>query len=1166
MYLSSIDLFGFKSFAVRTRINFQPGLTAIVGPNGCGKSNLVDAVRWVLGEQREAALRSERMENVIFGGTGKRRPLGMAEISLTMHDTDGALPVEYEEVTVTRRLFRSGKSEYLLNKNICRLRDIVDLFTGTGVSTESYSIIELKMVEDILSGNPDEMRRLLDEALGITRYKARRKEALRKLADARQDRERALDILSEVETQAKALHRQVTRVQSYKRLQEKARRIRSAITLANVKNLESRLAPLAGSLDQFKVQMETLTAELSASEAALMRLETEALKLEEERAGFADQATSAQNRFQEVAGQKARMEEEHRTTLWRLEKNREEHAAIAAELERLQTQIAQAEAALQQRQADFPAQESRLKEIQAGFDQADAHFRTVRQETQTGRADIAALRQQETQTIRDLERRAAQIKTLEDRRADLALRLQELDARLASRRKEIEVVQADLEQKDAQAKAARQVCADLDTKAEELRGRIRTAERDLDQNAALRNQIQIQTRHFQELHRRSSPLYSAGGPLAAKFPEAISAALGDELVAEERCLKAVETALQGMIYSRVLEDSGQLESLQGLLSKDGLGRAALLVGEAPGSSPEAAREFVRDFGGEVLAEAISGHTRASTWARHLLRNVVMVTGREELRGLASGAGRRGLMLVSPEGEFTDGQGFWIIGATRDEPPRIQGLSSRMKELTKQGKEAETKHRELQDNLFKLKNDLATAQKDLKAANETLIKADQARETKAREKLQIEAQAGSANLILEQLRREAQEVADKLAALMQSDQAGSPELPAITDRLRGLEADQQRKEALEAEAMENREAARQTLAQRQIEFERIRAELSRARDQVQTLVNRREELSKRSANLEAESGQLAQRRAELEEQMGDQGEVVAQAAQALDELRHKLDDFDLNRRELQESQRSQSAKVRDQRAALEQVSQQLHHGELQCVEIEATLREERRKLESVDLESIAGEEPEPEVLVKLERKILSLEPLNLAAEAEYQVVQERLTFLNDQLKDLNQAETDLQQTVAALNKEARERFESGFGRIRANLQRIFLDVFEGGSADIKLAGDDPLESRIELLAAPPGKRPGSLTLLSGGEKALTAISLLFAIYLEKPSPFCILDEVDAPLDDENTGRFCRMLKNFSGKTQFLVITHNKRTMTEAQQLLGITMEEEGVSKVVPVKLN
>jgi chromosome segregation protein len=301
-------------------------------------------------------------------------------------------------------------------------------------------------------------------------------------------------------------------------------------------------------------------------------------------------------------------------------------------------------------------------------------------------------------------------------------------------------------------------------------------------------------------------------------------------------------------------------------------------------------------------------------------------------------------------------------------------------------------------------------------------------------------------------------------------------------------------------------------------------------------------------------------------MGEQGEKVIQAAAVLEELRGKLEDFDQNRRELQESQRDQSAKVRELRASLEQVSQSLHHGELQCVEIEATLREERRKLEGVDLESLTDEQAEPEVLAKLERKILSLEPLNLAAEAEYKVAEERLTFLQEQLKDLDQAEADLQQTVTALNKEARERFESGFERIRANLQKIFLSIFEGGSADIRLTGDDPLESRIELLAAPPGKRIGSLTLLSGGEKALTAISLLFAIYLEKPSPFCILDEVDAPLDDENTGRFCRMLKSFTGKTQFLVITHNKRTMTEAEQLLGITMEEEGISKVVPVKLN
>jgi chromosome segregation protein len=1166
MYLSSIDLFGFKSFAVRTRINFQPGLTAIVGPNGCGKSNLVDAVRWVLGEQREAALRSERMENVIFGGTGKRRPLGVAEISMTMHDTDGALPVEYEEVTVTRRLFRSGKSEYLLNKNVCRLRDIVDLFSGTGISAESYSIIELKMVEDILSGNPEEMRRLLDEAIGITRYKARRKEALRKLLDARQDRERALDILTEVEGQAKALHRQVTRVQSYKRLQDKARRVSAALTLATVKDLESRLAPLSGSLDQFKVQMETISGELSAAEAGLIRLETEALKLEEERTGYADQTAAAQAVHQELALHKTQREEEHRATFWRIGKNREERESITAELERLALQITSAQTVLKQRQEGFPVLQEQLDKTQGAFNQTDEQFRTVRQATQDGRAGIAALREQETQTIRSLERRAAQIKSLEDRSADLTARLQELEIRLTTRHGEIEALQSELDQKDLLAKAARQTCADLDQNAEELRGRLRQAERDLDQNAALRSQIQIQTLHFQELHRRGSPLYAAGGPLAAKFPETISAALGDELVVEERCQKAVETALQGMIYSRVLDDSTQLESLVSLLSTEKLGRAALLVGNPPEGEADPAPDFAREFGGEALSTSVTGNTRTAAWVRHLLRGVVLVAGVEKLQSLADPAGRRSLILVTPDGEFTDGKGFWVIGATRDEPPRVQGLSNRMKELARQAKTAEARHTELQDQLTKLKSDLVTVQQQLAAANEALLKAEQARETKAREKLQVEAQASSAHLLLEQLRREAQEVAVKLEEFSPDGQTGDPDLPAIMARLQAMETDQQRQEALEAEAMEAREAARQILAQMQIEFERARAELNRVKDQAAGLQNRHDELSTRSANLEAENLQLEERRTQLEAELGDWGVKVAQAAENLTVLRGKLEDFDLHRREIQESQRNQSAHVRDLRTSFEQVSSQMHQGELQCVEIEATLREDRRKLEGVDLDSLANEDPNAEVLAKLEKKILSLEPLNLAAEAEYKVAEERVNFLNDQLKDLNQAEADLQQTVAALNQEARVRFEAGFERIRANLQRIFLDIFEGGSADVRLSGDDPLESRIELVAAPPGKRIGSLTLLSGGEKALTAISLLFAIYLEKPSPFCILDEVDAPLDEENTGRFCRMLMKFSEKTQFLVITHNKRTMTEAQQLIGITMEEEGISKVVPVKLN
>ncbi len=1166
MYLSSLDIFGFKSFAQRTRINFSPGVTAIVGPNGCGKSNLVDAVRWVLGEQRESTLRSDRMENVIFSGTGKRRPLGMAEISLTLHDTDGRLPVEYEEVTVTRRLFRSGKSEYLLNKNVCRLRDMVDLFVDTGIGPDSYSIIELKMVEDILSGDPEEMRRLLDEAIGITRYKLRRKEALRKLADARQDRERALDILAEVERQTGSLKRQVDRVKSYKRLQEKAHLVRSALVLARVRELESRIKPLSENLGTLKEQIQTRAHELAAAETSLMQVENEILQLEEGRRRFADQFGSTQADHQAILAVQNQTEDRIRSLRWRLETNQEERARIEEERENLTQQMQSAETELRIKESKSPELEAQYREKQNIFLQVDQKYRSVRSAAQKGREDVANLRAQETAAIRDSERRVAQIRSLEERKADLTQRQQDLAERLENRKKEIATILKNLDRGYLQVQGAKEACAESEKKIELLTIQVHQVERDIDQLSAGAAQIQFQIEHLQELHRRGTPLYAAGGSLAAKYPELIGAALSDELAVEEGYQQPVESALMGMVYARVVENAAELSALRDFARAKGAGRAALLLGNPPSLENESAKAYASKWGSRALAEVILGDSPAANWLRFLLGKVVLVNSQDDLLRLSEQARQKGLALVTGEGEFTDGGGLWIIGGSGEEPPRVKHLSSRMRELQQQQQENRARRQRLETGISRIRENLKAEEIKLQQANDALIQKEQRLESQQREKLQSEAQMVSASLMLEQMRQEATEVTSKLTEIAVSEIAPEAIPPSLDERLHSLLADQQAREQQETKILEERELARQNLERGQLDFERLKAELERLHDRFAAEQRREQELFQRRTILGEEDqrieGEVTRLQGELELQLTRSAEVGA----VLTGLRQHLDDFDTNRRELQETQRIQNVRVREYRVQIEQVSSQLHQSELQSVEFEAALREERGKLEGLDLDRIAEEKADAVILAKLDRKIFSLEPLNLAAEGEYLEQMSRLNFYQEQLKDLEQAEADLQRTVTTLNQEARERFETGFGRIRENLRRIFQDVFKGGEVDIKLAGEDLLEDRIEIMAAPPGKRLGSLTLLSGGEKALTAISLLFAIYLEKPSPFCILDEVDAPLDDENTLRFCNMLQNFTTKTQFLVVTHNKRTMAEAQQLLGITMEEEGISKVVPVKLN
>jgi chromosome segregation protein len=481
-------------------------VTAIVGPNGCGKSNIVDAVRWVLGEQRESALRSERMDNVIFGGSSRRRPLGMAEISLTLHDTDGSLPIEFNEVTITRRLFRSGKSEYLLNKTVCRLKDLMDLFMDTGVGSDSYSIIELKMVEDIISEDPDQMRSLLDEATGITRYKARRKEALRRLLEARQDRERALDILVEVERQANGLKRQVARVRAYKRLEERARRVRSAIILGEVRKLEASLAPMEDSLNQWQIEMQRTSGDLSGGEAELMRLEGELLQLENDRQDCAYRFNAAQSDFQSATGLKARNEEEIRLNRWRMEKNREETEKTSTDLKGVEEQIQVAQSDLEACQANWPAVEARLRERQLTFQQADEKFRETRAKSIQNAEKLRSLRAREAEAIRLSEERRAALNSRQARLEELHQRKAELQENLQKKKEDLAQAESELAEKSRKLSEVRSRHAEIDDNIEKLREQLRDLEQELDQASARRD------RRFMPREapwRRSFPIWSA---------------------------------------------------------------------------------------------------------------------------------------------------------------------------------------------------------------------------------------------------------------------------------------------------------------------------------------------------------------------------------------------------------------------------------------------------------------------------------------------------------------------------------------------------------------------------------------------------------------------------------------------------------------------------------
>ncbi|TKJ40246.1 chromosome segregation protein SMC [candidate division LCP-89 bacterium B3_LCP] len=1166
MYLSSIDIFGFKSFARRTRIDFAPGVTAIVGPNGCGKTNIVDAVRWVLGEQRESALRSERMDNVIFGGSEKKRPLGMAEISLTLQDTDGMLPVDYDEVTLTRRLFRSGKSEYLLNKTVCRLKDLVGLFMDTGVGPDSYSIIELKMVEDIISEDPNEIRHLLDEATGITRYKVRRKEALRRLIDARQDRERVLDILSEVEKQANSLKRQAAKARSYKRLQERVERIRSAIVYNRVQQYESRLLPLDDSLKEHRTLAEDKTAELGSSEATLIRLEGDLLNLENDRQAISRQYNQSQETYQEASHEKSRLEEEGRLNSWRLQDCSEDIDKVKSTLKQLDSQISEADEELNKSKGELPELDNTLQKRRKEFQDKDEKFKTARNLSLRNQQDLQALRESEADAIRSSEERKANIRTLRLRYDELNRRRDELLVQVGQRETELTSAQVDLDESTKVHDEASQYVKKNHEKLESLQEQLRKTESEYEQTENQKEQVKLQIEHIGELQRRESPVYPAGGLLAEKFPGEISATLGDELQVEDRYVVPVESALRGMFYCRVLQESQSFKMILDCLSGEKNGRAAILTGSPPSFDLSGIFDFASKTNGTPLAEVIQGDSVISQWIRYLLCSTVLYETIKEIQNVKKNALKNNLSLVALSGEFTDARGFWIIGTTGEKSHKAVGVSNRMTELARELRSLEENSTNLEASISEIRRQVEELRTEVQTSQKSLSTARLDLDNLTVKRMKLDAQIVSSSPIIEQLGSEIEGIPARIEKLSSAEEAQEIEIDNVVNRL--AEAEEQLKNFMttEAETLEGREEVHKKLASVEIDFERARARIDRATDHQSSLQNRKGRLDERLTELSQNRDNYTALKEKIVDQLSNKQEKVTELGAFVKDHKEKLDDLDSQRRALQEEHHQAGQKVRELRSKLEEISESVHQIQLEKVQIETTLGEERQKLDGVDLGEIKDEDADEELLFDLEKKMIAAEPLNLAAEGEYFEQKKRLDFLSEQLQDLNEAEKSLEETITTLNSEARERFDEGFQRVKDNFRKIFCDLFEGGDADLRLTEDNSLESRIEVLATPGKKKIGALSLLSGGEKALTAISLLFAIYLEKPSPFCILDEVDAPLDEENTMRFNHLLDKLTPKTQFLIVTHNKRTMEVADNLLGVTMEENGISKVVPVQIN
>ncbi len=1215
MFLKNLTVLGFKSFADKTSLNFQRGITAIVGPNGCGKSNVADAIRWVLGEQSAKALRGGEMADVIFNGTDGRKALGMAEVSLTVGDVDteqlraAGIHLDYNEVTVTRRVFRDGGSEYFINKTAARLKDIQQLFAGTGMGKTSYSIMAQGNITQILSSKPEDRRLVFEEAAGITRFKSQKKEALRKLEQTEQNLLRVADLIREVKRQIGSLQRQAGKARRYKQIMVELQQLDTQLARHQFDTLNQEIQDRETGSEQVRTQIETVSADVLRAEDEILQLRQQLTEVEHEISG-------AQQRSTELKGQADREESRiqfHEERLRELEgqntralaeiNQAEERQGVArAELESVIERITAAEVrllelrvGLEERRAAVQAVEKDLLQKQFAVRQAQSDSFGATQNLGRVRNELAALDFQKQAQIARLEKLSSEKIQLEEERIRLEQRVHQF--------------QADVEAEKAGVAAKRGTVEERQARLRELQQLFQQAGQELD--GLTRRQAEVRSRlNVLEQLEASHEGFSSGALAALQGTEGVLGTLADHIrVPDARYIAAIETALGHHLQLVLTEQPEAAHRILADLAVNKRGRASIAALQLLATCPADGDSL--HSGGSALPpdEALPAVSliEADEVARPLLHRIlegtfVVPNLAAATRGWTASGGRHD--FITETGEILTRQGVYTGGAGNGQGKPASSILARKNQIA-----------ELQGQVTVLHDQVGEASRAKGAiqAEQTELQASlQEAQTELRaQEVAVATHQGEFNAL-----RNSQRVLDQridtvvyeIDSLAAQDREGAQKREALTARLAATEVAeaeaQQRVVASTAELealREQRDGANAALTETKVEFaseEQSFAGLSRQRGPLEQRIR---ELDSLVQQRRQECASFLDRKAQSE------SDIVAARA-TIERLQHErrvLSDHiaDLvTRRDAQDADITQrEISLRDQRARLAEAQARRGQLELELAQRRMSVQNLRERIQQkyqLNLDDIRSEcititmadegparvhvvtpeemaasgagtdwEAVAEQVTALQKRVDEMGPVNLVAIEEYEEAEQRHNFLSAQHDDLVKAKDQLLEVINRINTETRTMFAETFEKIRENFRLMFTEIFGGGHADLALSdANDVLECGIDIMARPPGKQLRAISLLSGGEQTMTAVALLFAIYQVKPSPFAVLDELDAPLDESNINRFIRILQRFLELSQFVIITHNKRTIGIADVLYGVTMQEQGVSRVVSVKFH
>jgi chromosome segregation protein len=1177
MYLSKLEILGFKSFPQKTELIFDDNLTAIVGPNGCGKTNILDAIRWVLGEQRTTLLRSNKMEEVIFNGTKDLKPLGLAEVSMTVENNKGILPIDYDQVLVTRRLFRSGESEYLLNKVPCRLKDITELFLDTGMGTHAYSVIQPEMVEAILSDKAEERRFLFEEAAGITKYKLRKKEAERKLEYTENDLLRLSDILSEVEKQTNSLRRQKAKAERFKRLTDEIRSLELQISQNEFESLKAKERELEKKSREFADKSEKVKSDLDKEEAEVESLKLELLEKEKE-------LSVLQKKIGELSEASFRVEreisvsQERRSHLEEFSsKTQKEKEALSQRLISIKKEKEEKKEELEKLTTEIKAKEALCLKEEEGLLTNDEKLRKMKEEFERFSINSKELEEALNKNKNEHENINTQIEELKERERIFAAEEGSIFQRLDEIAREQKDLTSSYEEKSKilEGKAEEKKILEENIKLNQI-----ILDRLSSEEAKAHSGLSVQEAKL-EMLRQISEHYEGYGKgqkavLSAKRElKGIIDTLANLITAPQEYSKAIESALGESLQFVVCEDTSSALEAIGYLKDNQMGGATFLpLDKIKKINPPQNQMDLKDFEGIVgwASDLIYCKDEFKKIVDLFLGNVILVKTLNHCLELSQKI-PKGFHLVSLDGEVISSNGSISGGSPKEvsllgRELEIQRMKDQILELKEKQDQLQGEKKTKEDENLKLQDQLSQISIEAEKLTSEFQQKEFKLKTSEFEKENLEKRAKELKELKEQITSKISELNEKKTALSQSIK----DLDNDKEKLRS-QIDEKGKLLEETEGFHDQ--IFQKINQLKIQLVSLQGKEEQLTNDELRLAELISEMETSFATKEEEiKGSLAEIE-KIDQSILEKKEELKSAFEKIEEEKKNLNSLREAQAERQERLNNQEKDLKLFRGAKEKVQDEFHQLEMEKLELSSRAENIKEKMweeYKIDLEKFEHQdqsemEKSKEKLDFLKEKITSLGPVNLLALEEYQSANQRFEFLKNQMKDLTEAKETLNSTILKINQTARVLFQETFEKTKGNFQKVFEELFEGGEADVTLLEqEDPLESPIQISARPYGKRLLNISQLSGGEKALTAIALLFAIYLVKPSPFCILDEVDAPLDDANIVRFLKLIKHFSSNTQFIIITHNKMTMETANVLYGVTMEQPGVSKIVSVRFN